>query len=75
MANKQQFDDGKLFNGFIWGLLVGGVVTFFNGPRIQLNGGTNQSGNKPGLQSLEQSIEEGKAAARQRKRQLQSHNS
>ncbi len=68
MPNKR-IDDNKAFNGFMWGVIVGGVVTFFNGPRI-LRG---QAGGDSKMQrSLEESIQEGKAAARKRKQQLQS---
>lgn len=65
-----QFDNNTLFGGFVVGLLVGAGVAVFRGPRIrpqELRGSIEKAiPNDP----IDESIAEGKAAARKRRAEL-----
>jgi hypothetical protein len=81
VANKKRIDDGKVFSGFFYGLLVGGVVALFKGPRVNLKRTREQLADAGGTirgkleavtpsDPVSESIAEGKEAARRRRSEL-----
>lgn len=83
MANNRPVDEGSMFSGFFYGVLIGSVVALFRGPRIRVR--------KPDLEQtrkqlkevgetiretamppdpVDKSMAEGKAAARRRRAEL-----
>lgn len=79
--NGLQLDDDALLSGFLTGLVIGGVSAFFAGPRIRLEtliprrqqvteaveGATQTIRDRVNTDPLQESIEEGKEAARKRR--------
>jgi hypothetical protein len=75
--------EGAVFFGFFWGIMTGGILTFVRGPRIRPMRQVNQV--KSEVQSkltaltpsdpVQDSIEEGKAAARRRLAELDQQSS
>ncbi len=62
-----RWDDDKLFGGFIWGLLIGGLVALFRGPRIKLNPqDVGEAVKDVTTDPLRRGIAEGKVAAQRR---------
>lgn len=67
MKNKS-IDDGKMFGGFILGLIVGGVVALLRGPRFNFDKGqVVHQVNRLTQDELEQSIMQGKEIARRQR--------
>ncbi|TVR19095.1 MAG: hypothetical protein EA396_13950 [Anaerolineaceae bacterium] len=73
---RSRIDESAAFSGFVLGLLVGGLLALFRGPRFDLRALRPPSGEtlrsaaealKP-RDTLKQSIEEAKQAARHRAR-------
>lgn len=79
MDDNKQLDNGLLFGGFLFGLIIGGVAALFRTPRSgsevrqQIAGSGDTLRNK--LETvvsdpLAESMAEGKAAARRRRLEL-----
>jgi len=83
--NNRNLDEGKIRGGFVWGALIGVIVALLRGPRFNLSRHVDDTRDKlsdvgDSLLStidaaipkdpLEESIAEGKAAARRRQEAL-----
>ena len=42
-ANNRKADDQKMWSGFWWGMVLGGVVAFLRGPRVDVRGAAQET--------------------------------